>query len=167
MGLLFRGETGKDRGAGLLEVEAGFVHPGMGLNLLNGRAFVPVVSEEAQDEALKLRSESLAIDLGEVGVDLSRQEQVVEVLFLACFLEGKDALHNDEQDYAHGEQIDLRPFVHLSFFNLGSHVGHRPTVRLQRIDALVACEPEVCKLEVQFVVDKDVFQLEVSVDYPA
>lgn len=46
-----------------------------------------------------------------------------------------------------------------------SHVSHGPSVRLQGVDALVAGESEVGDLEVEVVVDEDVLQLEVSVDY--
>lgn len=72
----------------------------------------------------------MPIDFGEVGIDLASEEEVVEVFFLSGFLEGEDSLDNNEQDYAHREQIDLSAFVGLSFFNLGSHVSHRATVRL-------------------------------------
>ena len=52
--LLFLSQAGQDGLSGLLIVVAGLVHPRVSLNLLDGRAFVPVVSEETQYEVLKL-----------------------------------------------------------------------------------------------------------------
>jgi hypothetical protein len=104
----------------------------------------------------------LTVHLLEVGVDLSRQQQVVEVLLLAGFLEGENALDNDEEDDSDREEVDLGAFVDFSFLNLGSHVRHGATVRLEGIDALVAGKAEIGDFEVEVVVDQDVFELQIA-----
>lgn len=109
----------------------------------------------------------MPVDFGEVGVDLAGEQQIVEVFFFAGFLEGEDALHNDEQDYAHREQINLSSFVGLSFFNLWSHVSHRATVGFKTVDALVAGKPEVGNLEVELVIDENIFKFQVTVNNSA
>jgi len=106
----------------------------------------------------------VAVDFLEVRVCLSSAEQVVEVLFSACLLEGEDALDYDEKDDSKREQINLGPFVDFSFFYLGSHVGHGSAVAFEAIYVLVAGEPEVSDFQVQFLINENVFELEVSVD---
>lgn len=138
----------------------------MGLELLDRAALGAVVREELEDHVLELGGEAGAVDLLEVGLDLAGQEQVVEVLLLACFLEGEDALDDDEDDDADGEEVDLGAVVGLALLDLGCHVGHRAAVALELVDALVASETEVGNFEVQGIVDQNILELEVSVDTP-
>lgn len=90
----------------------------------------------------------MTIDFSEVGIDLTSEQQVVEILFLASLLERENALHDYEQDYTHREQIDLGAFISFAFFNLRCHVSHCTSVRLQTVDALVAGKSEVSDLKV-------------------
>ena len=40
----------------------------------------------------------LTVDLLEVEVDLARDQQVIEVLFLSSLFEGENSLYDDKQD---------------------------------------------------------------------
>ena len=66
--------------------------------LLAGHSVVTIEGEEVEDEVLELFAEAGAVNLLEVGVSLSLEEQVVEVFFLACLFEGEDALDDDEEN---------------------------------------------------------------------
>lgn len=140
-------------------------HPGVCSDLVQRRALVGIVREQGQNQVLKLGTHVLAVDFLEVKVGLAGTEQVVEVLFSASLLEREDALDYDEKNDSEREQIDLGPFVDLSFFYLWSHVSHGSAVAFQAIYVLVAGEPEVSDFQVQVLIDEDVFQLKVSVDY--
>ena len=89
----------KELDASGLVVKGAGLHPGVGADLLNGRADVSVVSEKPQDQVLEVLTQVGAVDLVEVSIDLTLHKQVVEVFLLAGFLEGKDALNNDEEDH--------------------------------------------------------------------
>jgi hypothetical protein len=95
---------------------------------------------------------------------LAVHDEVVEVLLGAGFLEREDALHNDEEDNSHGEQVYLSALVGLAFFNLGGHVSHGSAVGLEAVNGLVAGKAEVSDLDVEVLVNEDVFELEVAVD---
>ena len=92
------------------------------------------------------------------------QKQVVEVFFLASLLEWENALHNDEENDSDGEHVNILSLVGLALLNLGSHVGHGATVRVERVDVLIAGEAEVGEFQVELVIDEDVFKLQVAVD---
>ena len=100
----------------------------------------------------------------EVKINLAGCKQVVEVLFSAGLLEGEDSLNDDEQNDTEAEQVDLLTIVGLAFLDFGSHVGEGSAVGLKAVDILVAGEAEVSELEVHLFVDKDVLELEVTVD---
>lgn len=89
----------KELDASSLVVKGAGLHPGVGADLLNGRADVSVVSEKPQDQVLEVLTQVGAVDLVEVSIDLTLHKQVVEVFLLAGFLEGKDALNNNEEDH--------------------------------------------------------------------
>ena len=89
----------KELDASSLVVKGAGLHPGVGSDLLNGRADVSVVSEKPQDQVLEVLTQVGAVDLVEVSIDLTLHKQVVEVFLLAGFLEGKDALNNNEEDH--------------------------------------------------------------------
>ena len=136
----------------------------MSSDLLDGRALSTIVREELEDEVLEVFWQIGAIGFAEVGVGLSIKKQAVEVFLLASFLEGEDALNDDEQDDTNWEHVDLLANVCLSLFDLRSHVGHGSSVRPQSIDVFVTRKSEVGNFEVQIVVNKDVLKFEVAVD---
>lgn len=142
-GRLFSAELREDVLASRFIVESWMGHPRVAFYLIKSGSFIAFVREETQNQAFEFRAKSVAVDLREVGVNLTSHEEVIEILFFSRLLEGEDALDNDEKNYANGEQIDLCPFVDLPFLNLRGHVGHCASVRLQTVDALVAGEPEV------------------------
>ena len=41
----------------------------------------------------------------------------------ACFVEGEDALHYDEENDSYGEHVDLSAIVRLALLDFGCHVG--------------------------------------------
>lgn len=151
--------------ASSLVIEALALEPRVASDLLEGHALFRVVGEETKDEVLEVLAESSAVNLLEVGVDLTFAEEVVEVLFLAGLLEWENALDNDEEDDSDGEHVDLLALVLLALLNFGSHVSHGATVGVKSINVLVAGEAEVGNLEVQVVIDKDVLKLEVAVNH--
>lgn len=132
--------------------------------LLAGHSVVTIEGEEVEDEVLELFAEAGAVNLLEVGVSLSLEEQVVEVFFLACLFEGEDALDDDEENDSDGEHVDVGSLVLLAEFDLGGHVSHGAAVGAEGVDVLVARESEVGDLKVKVVVNKDVLEFEVSVD---
>jgi len=136
----------------------------VGSDLIECDASIAIEGKEAEDEVLEVVTEVCAIHLLEVSVVLALHYQVVEELFLAGLLEGEDALDNDEEDDSDGEHVDLGAGVLLALLDFWCHVGHSATVRLQGVNVLVAGEAEVCKLEVEVVIDEDVLKFEVSVD---
>lgn len=87
----------------LLLVEAGLVQPRVSLELIDCVAVRPIVAKELENHVLEVSREASAIDLLEVGFDLTGQEQVVEILFLAGFFEWEDALYDNEDDDTDGE----------------------------------------------------------------
>jgi len=93
---------------------------------------------------------------------LTSQKEVVEVLLFAGFLEGEDALYDNEDDYANAKQVNLGSIVGLSLLDLGSHVSHGASVRLEVVDAFVASETEIGNFQIKIVVYKNVLELEVT-----
>lgn len=164
---LFGGERSQKLSAGGFIVESAGLHPGVVSELLARSSVVTVEGEEVEDEVLELLREAGAVNLLEVGIGLALEKQVVEVLFLAGLLEGEDALDDDEEDDSDGEHVNIGSLVLLAQLDLGSHVGHGTTVRVECIDVLVAGEAEVGDLEVEVVINKDVLEFEVSVDNSA
>lgn len=156
-------ELGQKHVTNLVLVEAGLVQPRVSLQLLDVVAVFTVVAEELQDHVLEVGAEASAVDLFEVGVNLTGQEQVVEVLLLAGLLEGENALDNNEHDDTHAEKINLSTVIRFSFFDFGGHIRHRATVRLEVVDAFVASETEICNFQVQLIVYQNVLELEVTV----
>ena len=59
----------------------------------------------------------------------------------------------------------MRPLVSFALLDLGRHICHRSSIRFQCVNALVAGEAEVSHLEVELLVDQDVFQFYVTVDH--
>ena len=151
-------------GAGSLHIEASLVQPWVLSDLANGWALGTIEGEERKDQVLELTREASCVGLVEVKVVLASAEQVVEVLFSSCFLEGEDALNDDEQNDSEGEHVNLSAVVLLSFFDFWGHVGKSAAVALEAVDVLVASEAEISKLEVKFVIDQDVFELKVTVN---
>ena len=93
---------------------------------------------------------------------MTGQEEVVEVLFLAGFLEGEDTLYDNEDNYANAEQVNLGSIVGLSLFDLGSHVSHGASVGLEVVDAFVASETEIGNFQIKIIVHENVLELEVT-----
>ena len=46
-----------------------------------------------------------------------------------------------------------------------SHVAHGSAIRLQAVDAFVCCEAEVSEFEVHFLVNKNVLEFNIPVNY--
>lgn len=120
----------------------------MALELLDGVSVFSIVAEQFEDHVLEVAWQAISIHLLEVGFDLTGQEEVVEVLFLAGFLEGENALYDNEDDDSNAEQVNLGAVVGLSFFDLGCHVSHCASVRLEVVDAFVASETEIGNFQV-------------------
>ena len=59
-------------------------------------SLVGLIAKEFNNHVFEVAGEAGSIYFFEVELVLAGHEQVVEVLFLAGFLEGEDALHNDE-----------------------------------------------------------------------
>ena len=74
------------------------IQPGVALELVDRVALAGVVAEKASDEVLEVSREPSAVHLFEVGVILASEKEVVEELFLASLLEGKDALDDNKED---------------------------------------------------------------------
>jgi len=149
--------------ADCLLVEAGLVEPGVCLELVDSVAVAAVVAEELEDHVLEVSAEALAIDLLEVGFDLTGQEQVVEVLLFARLLEWEDALYDNEDDDTDREEIYLGAIVGLALLDLRCHVGHGASVALELVNAFVASKAEVGNLEVELIVYENVLELQVTV----
>jgi len=150
--------------AGGLHVEARLVQPGVLSDLADSWALGTVEAEQGHDEVLELARKVSGIGLVEVEIVLTSAKQVVEVFFSASFLEGEDALNDDEQNDSEAEHINLGAVVLFAFFDLGGHVGEGASVALEAVDVLVASETEVSKLKVELFIDKDVLELKVTVD---
>ena len=60
----------------------------------------------------------------------------------------------------------MNSVVLLSLFNLWGHVGHSASVGAQRVDLAEGREAEVSHFQIHVIVDKNVFQLQVSVNNP-
>ena len=110
------------------------VHPWVLPNLIRCRPLVPIVREKPQDQVFEGIAQVVAVDLLEVKVESTAEDESVEVLFLARLLEWEDALHDDEKDNAEAEQVDLGAIVPLAFFYFRGHVGHRAAIRFERVD---------------------------------
>ena len=136
----------------------------MVLDLVNGWSLGWVVAEHFEDQIFEFVGEALSADLVPVLVELTLEDQVVEVLVFLGLLEWEDTLHDDEEDDAGREHVDLLSVVGLAFLDFGSHVGHGASVGVELVDFFVGREAKVGHLEVQVIVDEDVFELEVPVD---
>jgi hypothetical protein len=86
-----------------LRIEAGLVQPRVSLELVDCVAVTSIVAKELENHVLEVSREASAIDLLEVGFNLTGQEQVVEILFLAGLFEWEDALYDNEDDDTDGE----------------------------------------------------------------
>ena len=136
----------------------------MVLDLLNSWSLISVVAEEFKDQVLEVLGKSSSVNLLEVSVVASLQEQVVEVFLLAGLLEWEDALNNDKDNDSNGEHVNLSSLVGLVLLDFWCHIGHGSSVTLKAIDALVASETEIGNLEVKVVGHEDVLELEVTVN---
>ena len=99
-------------------------------DLVYSWACLRIVWEETQNELLKMSTHRLTVDLLEVEVDLARDQQVIEVLFLSSLFEGENSLHDDKQDDSKWEQINHGSLINFSFLYLRSHVSHGAAVAL-------------------------------------
>jgi hypothetical protein len=148
--------------ANLFLVEARMVQPGVTLELLDSVSVFAFVAEQLEDHVLEVCWETSSIHFFEVGFDLTGQKEVVEVLFLASFLEGEDTLHDDKYDDSHAEQVNLSSIVCFSFFNFRGHIRHCASVRLEVIDAFVASKTEIGNFQVQLIVNENVLELKIT-----
>ena len=90
-------------------------------------------------------------------------EQPVKVFLPPSLFEREDALYDNKEDHTQGEEVNLRPLVCFALLDLRCHIRHRSSIGLQCVDALVASEAEVGHLEVELLVNEDVFQFYVTV----
>lgn len=115
------------------------------------------MAKHPKDEVLELIWEILATCLLPVLLKLASQKQIVKVLIFFGFLERENALNNNEEDDSGWEHIDLSSIVGLAFFDLGCHVGHCASVRLEFVDSLVGCKTKVSDFQIQLIINEDVF----------
>ena len=141
------------------------VHPRVRPDFFNCEPIVTIISEELDDEVLELRAQRMSVDLRPVSVIIAVKKQFVEVLFLSCLFKGKDPLHDNEEDDCHREDVDLGAHVSLPFLDFWSHVRHCAPVRLQRVHILVTRETKVTNLQVQILIDQNVFKFQIAVNY--
>lgn len=104
----------------------------------------------------------LCLDLLEVALGIGCG-QVVEVFILLGFLEGEDAVDEDEENDTQGEDISLTSIIYFSLLNFRSHICEGATVRPEHVYLAVGSEAEVSYLQVHFFVEKDVLDFEVAV----
>lgn len=128
-------------------------------DLIDGGSLFTIIAEHLDDEVLKLSREVLSSSLLPVGFKVVVHNEAIEVLVFLSFLEGKDALHDNEENNRGGEHVDLNTIVILVFLDFRCHVGHGSSVGLQIVDLTEGSETEVSNLEVHEVIYKDVFQL--------
>ena len=136
----------------------------MSSDVCDGGSVLAIVAEKLKDEILKGVGQVLSTGLLPVGGIVALEEQVVEILVLFGLLEWEDALDNDEQNDTSGEHVDLSTVVVLAFLDLGSHVGHGASVRLQIVDFSEGSKAEIGDLQIHALIDQDVFKFEVSVN---
>ena len=96
-------------------------------------------------------------------INAAIQEQIVKVFLSAGLLEWEDALHDNKEDDTKGEQVNLRPLVLLALLDLRRHIRHCSSIRFQCVDVLVAGEAKVSHLQVELLVNQNVFQFYVTV----
>jgi len=90
-------------GAHVLFVESRFVEPRVALEFFHSVSVFAVVAKQFEDHVLKIGWQASSVDLFEIGFNLTGQEEVVEVLFLARLLEWEDALNDNEHNNANTE----------------------------------------------------------------
>ena len=87
-------------------------------DLFNGESLGAIVAEHFYDEVLELGGQVQAAQLAEVLFELALYDEAVEVVVFFGFLEGKDAVHENEEDDAQGEDIDLAAIILFAFMHL-------------------------------------------------
>lgn len=97
-------------------------------------------------------------------IDLTSLKQVVEVLILLGLLEGEDALNYDEQNDSSGENINLTTIISFALLDFWCHVGHCASVGPESINFFVGSEAEISNLQVQILINEDVFELEITMN---
>ena len=93
--------------------------------------------------------------------ELALGYQLVVNVRAGRLLEREDAVDNDEEDYGGGEDVHLPTIIIMPFLNLRRHVCFRPFIGLQLLDCFVSCKTEIDNFEVHFVVDQNIFKLEI------
>lgn len=147
-----------------LVVEAGLIQPWVLPDLLDRGALAAIFGEKSENQLLEVAGKVNCVGLLEVKISLTSADQVVEVLLASGLLKREDALHDDEQDHSEAEHVNFLSVVLLSLLNLRGHVREGAPVALKAFDLLVAREAEVSDLQVHLLVDKDVLQLQVTVN---
>ena len=92
------------------------------------------------------------------------QEQPVKVFLPAGLFKREDALDDYKEDDTQREQVNLRPLVSFALLDLGRHIRHRSSIGLQCIDVLVTGEAVVGHLQVELLINKDVFKFYVTMN---
>ena len=115
-------------------------------DLFHGGSTIAIVAKQAQNEFFERITESSTVNFGKVSVNSATEDQPIEVFLFASLLEGEDALDDNEENHAEGEQIDLCALVGLALFDFRGHVSHRASITLERVDAFVAGEAKVSDL---------------------
>ena len=124
-----------------------------------------IVGKELEHEVLERVTQRVTVHFRPVSVIPTIKKQAIEVLLLSGLLEGKDPLDDDEEDDGEGEDVNLGAHVGFALLDFRCHVGHRASVRLQRVNVLVAGEAEVADFQVQVFVDQNIFQFQIPVNY--
>ena len=120
----------------------------MSLQLLDSVAIAAIVAKEFEDHVLEVRWETGAVDLLEIGFNLTSQEQVVEVLFLAGLLEWENALNDNEDDDSDGEKVNLSAVICFPLLDFWGHIGHCATVTFELVNTLVASKAKISDFQV-------------------
>lgn len=80
-----------------LLVKVRVVKPRMLPKLSSSRPLLRLITKKFNNHVFKLIGKTITVDLVKIELVLLCHEQIVKVLFFSCFLEGEDAVHNDEK----------------------------------------------------------------------
>lgn len=91
-------------------------------DFLEGWSLGSIVGEHFEHEVLELVGEVLTSSLLPVSFIVTIHQKLVIVLVFFGFLEGKDALHDNEEDDSSGKDVNLHTVVSLLLLDFRSHV---------------------------------------------
>ena len=146
-----------------LLVVAGLLKVGGLANLVDRRSLARVVGQKAYNEVPKVHAQAKPIYRLEVVLEAMVADHVVVLVLEHLGAVGELALHHDEEEDAHREEIDLGAVIVLLFEDLGGDVAWRAHSSLDLAQVSCVTQSEIDQLKGQVAVDEDVLQLEVPV----